>query len=104
VLYLADQIVKFDLTEKEKAVADYMTHSAGYKDMLGRLEASHERQKHAARKELEVSIQTQVAVFERDWEEQWARKVKGMARNVLKRMSDAGEVAPEEEGAILIED
>ena len=47
VLYLViNEIVEFELTEKEKAVATHMSASAGCAGMLG---ASHERKMHTAR-------------------------------------------------------
>ena len=47
VLYLViNEIVEFEVTEKEKAVATHMSASAGCAGMLG---ASHERKMHIAR-------------------------------------------------------
>ncbi len=104
MLSLVNEIAQFELTEKEQDVAAYMVSSTSYTDMLENLSASHERQKKIARTELEVAlaaIQTQMEFFERDWEERWVRKVKGMARNVLKGMGERSEVPPEEQGSNL---
>ena len=47
MLYLViNEIVEFELTEKEKAVADHISASAGCVGMLG---ASHVRKIHSAR-------------------------------------------------------
>ncbi len=66
----------------------------------------HERKKNIARMQLEVSIQTQVALFESDWEAQWVRKVTGMSLSAMYRMRGEKDLPePEgEQGPNLLED
>ena len=60
-----------------------MLANARYTEALRNLEASHERKKNIARMQLEVAIQTQVALFESDWEAQWVRKVTALSLNAI---------------------
>ena len=60
------------------------------------IEENHAKEKQKARAQLEMalaSIQTELEFF--DWEDRWVRKLRGMAHNVLNKMSEMGEVAQE---------